>query len=67
MIKLKYCLSILGILDFALLRYPKRAGTRTSEFFLTVRHLSEVFGAKTTHFDVKVIKKISFQTLTKNF
>ena len=30
LIKLKYCLSILEILDFALLRYPKRAGTRTS-------------------------------------
>ena len=30
LIKLKYCLSILEILDFALLRYPKKAGTRTS-------------------------------------
>ena len=30
LIKLKYCLSILEILDFTLLRYPKKAGTRTS-------------------------------------
>ena len=30
LIKLKYCLSILEILDFALLRYHKKAGTRTS-------------------------------------
>ena len=30
LIKLKNCLSILEILDFALMRYPKRAGTRTS-------------------------------------
>ena len=30
LIKLKYCLSILEILDFALLPYPKKAGTRTS-------------------------------------
>ena len=30
LIKLKNCLSILEILDFALLRYPKKAGTRTS-------------------------------------
>ena len=30
LIKLKYCLSISEILDFALLRYPKKAGKRTS-------------------------------------
>ena len=30
LIKLKYGLSILEILDFALLRYPKKAGSRTS-------------------------------------
>ena len=30
LIKLKYCLLILESLDFTLLRYPKRAGTRTS-------------------------------------
>ena len=35
-------------------------------FLLTVRHLAEVFGAKTTHFGVIVIRKMSFQTLTKN-
>ena len=36
-------------------------------FILTVRNLAEVFGAKTTHFDVIVIRKKSFQALTKNF
>ena len=36
-------------------------------FLLTVRHLAEVFGAKTNHFDVIVIRKMSFQTLAKNF
>ena len=30
LIKLKYRLSILEILDFALLRYPKKSGSRTS-------------------------------------
>ena len=30
LIKLKYCLSIFEILDFALLRYHKKAGKRTS-------------------------------------
>ena len=30
LIKLKYGLSILEILDFALLRYPKKAASRTS-------------------------------------
>ena len=30
LIKLKYCLLILEILDFALLRYHKKTGTRTS-------------------------------------
>ena len=29
-IRLKYCLTISEILDFALMRYHKRAGTRTS-------------------------------------
>ena len=30
LIKLKYCLSILETLDFALLQYPKKADKRTS-------------------------------------
>ena len=68
MIKLKCCLSIWEILDFALLRYPKKACTRTSaRLILTVRNLAEVFGGKTTHFYVKVIRKVSFQAVTKNF
>ena len=67
LIKLKYCLSNLEILDFALLQYPKRAGNFCKSLLLTVRHLAEVFGTKTTHFDVIVIRKVSFQTLTKNF
>ena len=68
LIKLKYCLSILEILDFALLRYPKKlVNELLQDFHLTVRHLAEVFGAKSTHFDVIVIRKMIFQALTKNF
>ena len=37
------------------------------DFQFTVRNLAEVFGAKTTHFDLKVLRKMSFQALTKNF
>ena len=32
-----------------------------------LRMLAEDFGAKTTHFDVIVIRKMIFQALTKNF
>ena len=34
---------------------------------LTERNLTEVFGAKTTHFDVIVIRKMCFQAVSKNF
>ena len=70
LIKLKYCLSILEILDFALLRYPKKADLYTNfckTFILTVSNLVEGFGVKTTQFDVIVIRNMSFQALTKNF
>ena len=70
-IKLKYCLSILEILDFFILHYcdtlKELVHDLLQEFLLTVRHLAEVFDARTTHFDVIVIRKMSFQTLTKNF
>ena len=70
LIKLKYCLSILEILDFALIiaiPYKSWYTNFCNTFILTVRNLAEVFGAKTTHFDVIVIRKKSFQALTKNF
>ena len=34
---------------------------------LTERNLAEFFGAKTSPFDVIVIRKMSFQAVTKNY
>ena len=47
----------------------KKAGTVTPAIsILTVRNSAAVFFcAKTTHFDVIMISKMSFQALTKNF
>ena len=39
LIKLKYCLSILEILEFALLRYPKRAVPSFTKLFYNMSYL----------------------------
>ena len=61
LIKLKYCLSILEILDFALLRYPKKAGTHTlQDFNFNCKKFGRRFWCQKTHVDVVVIRKMSF-------
>ena len=65
MIELKYCLSSCKFLKLHYWDTLKKAGTGTSASLLfNSKKVCFIFCAKTTHFDVIMIRKMTFQALT---